>query len=262
MGELIARDPESARGCAAAAKSAPVLRAADVTFLMLTHPRPYPDPHLPLFLHGDPRVEADVAIVWRADLSDPLDKTANGIVACLPPKASEALAVPLWEARQWLTGDAQADVSDVEGAEPGMDKAWLRGRKALRWRGPEDPQTRLVKARELRPGDTIIVPSEYGGCDKFGWAPQSKDVVADLADEAAAPYEKRRAVLRLHPKLWPLVDPRWGEVARLVQDHEEGPAKALVKALGELRREQFQDRRTTGAARRRREASEKARLSL
>ena len=78
MAELIARDPESARGCAAAAKSAPVLRAADVTFLTMTHPRPHPDPHLPLFLHGDPRVEADVAIVWRGDLSDPLDKTANG----------------------------------------------------------------------------------------------------------------------------------------------------------------------------------------
>ena len=70
-------------------------------------------------------------------------------MACLPPKAAEALAVPLWEARQWLTGDAQADVSDVEGAEPGIDEARPGGREALRWRGAEDPQTRLVKAREL-----------------------------------------------------------------------------------------------------------------
>ena len=155
-------------------------------------------------------------------------------MACLPPKAAEALAIPLWEARQWLTGDAQADVSDVEGAEPGIDEARPGGREALRWRGAEDPQTRLVKARELRPGDTIIVPSEYGGCDKFGWAPQSKDVVADLADEAATPHEKRRAAFRLHPKLWPFVAPPWGEVARLLQDHEERPAKALVDALKQL----------------------------
>jgi len=234
MAELIAPDPEGARGCAAAAKSAPVLRAADVAFFTMTHPRPHPDPHLPLFLHGDPRVEADVVIVWRADLPDPPDKTAMAIVACLPPKAAEALAVPLREARQWLTGSAQADVGDVEGAEPGIEEARQRGREALRWRGAEDPQTRLVEARELRPGDTIIVPAEYGGCDKFGWAPESKNAVADLGDEAATPYEKRRAILRLHPKLWPLVDPSWGEVARLLQDHEEGPAKALVDALMEL----------------------------
>ena len=234
MGKLIARDPEGARDCAAAAKPAPVLRAADVALLTMTHPRPHPDPHLPLFLHGDPRAEADVAIVWRADLPDPPDKTAKGIVACLPPKAAEALAVPLWEARQWLTGSAQADVSDVEGAESGIERARGRGREALRWRGAEDPQTRLVEARELRPGDTIIVPAEYGGCDKFGWAPESEDAVADLGDEAATPYEARRAVLRLHPKLWPLVDPPWGEVAGLLQDHGQGPAKALVKALEDL----------------------------
>jgi CRISPR-associated endonuclease/helicase Cas3 len=233
--ELIARDPDGARACMPEAKSAPVLRTADVEFFTMTHPRPHPDPHLPLFLHGDSRVETDVSIVWRADLPDDLDETAKGIVACLPPRAAEALAVPLWEARQWLAGRAEGAVGDVEGAERESDDRQLpNGRRSLRWRGAEDAETGLVEGRQLRPGDLIVVPASYGGCDRFGWAPKSVQAVADLADAAAEPYERRRAILRLHPKLWPLTEPCWGEVARLLQDLKEESAQALFGALGEL----------------------------
>jgi CRISPR-associated endonuclease/helicase Cas3 len=176
-GELIAHDPEGARACAAAAKSAPVLRAADVTFLTMTHPRPHPDPHLPLFLHGDPRVEADVAIVWRADLPDPPDVTAKVIVAYLPPKAAEALAVPLWEARQWLTGGAQGDVSDVEGAEPGIRAERQPGREALRWRGAETRKPDLSRQGSFGPA----IPSSF------------RRNMADVTGSAGPPRAKTRS---------------------------------------------------------------------
>ena len=53
----------------------------------------------------------------KADLPDPLDETAaKEIIACLPPRPAEALAVPLWEARRWLGGAALGEVADLEGA--------------------------------------------------------------------------------------------------------------------------------------------------
>jgi CRISPR-associated endonuclease/helicase Cas3 len=192
LDKAIASDPEGVLGCMSAAKSAPVLRAADVAFFAMTNPRPHPDPHLPLFLHGDPRVEADVSVVWRADLSERLDaETATEIVSCLPPKPAEALPIPLWEARRWLTGGARGNLGDVEGAADGETDGAMGGRKALRWRGEDDEMTELVEAGDLRPGDLIVVPSTFGGCDKFGWAPGDRRSVEDLADAAAAPYARR-----------------------------------------------------------------------
>ena len=49
-----------------------------------------------------------------------------------------------------------------------------------------------------RPGDTIVVPASYGGCDDFGWNPESDDKVTDVADDCAW-RARRRPVLRVHP---------------------------------------------------------------
>jgi CRISPR-associated endonuclease/helicase Cas3 len=237
MEATIAGDPTNARSCMSAAKSAPVLRAADVEFFTMTNPRPHPDPHLPLFLHGDPRVDADVSIVWRADLPDPLDETAaKEIIACLPPRPAEALAISLWEARRWLTGAALGEVADLEGAAEADETTRPTTVKVLRWRGPDDPETRLVPAGALRGGDTIVVPAAWGGCDAFGWAPASRESVEDLADAAAEPYSARRAALRLHPALWRSDDAPWDEVARLLQERKDGTSKALIDALIDLLR--------------------------
>jgi CRISPR-associated endonuclease/helicase Cas3 len=81
----------------------------------------------------------------------------------------------------------EVDAGDVEGAtltenEPGSDNS-REHRRVLRWRGIEDG-VHVVGAEALRPGDVIVVPSSYGGYDKFGWAPGSTEAVADLAQEA------------------------------------------------------------------------------
>lgn len=43
-----------------------------------------------------------------------------------------------------------------------------------------------LAARSLRPGDVIVLPSGCGGCDEFGWAPESRRPVRDLGNLASA----------------------------------------------------------------------------
>jgi CRISPR-associated endonuclease/helicase Cas3 len=54
MDALVHAHGDAVSNCITLPKNAPVLRAADVEFFSMTNPRPYPDPHLPLFLHGEP----------------------------------------------------------------------------------------------------------------------------------------------------------------------------------------------------------------
>jgi CRISPR-associated endonuclease/helicase Cas3 len=228
--------PAAVAEASASQKDAPILRAADIGFFVMTNPHPSPDPYLPLFLHGEARAEADVSIVWRADLPERLseanEEDAKRIVACLPPRAGETLAVPVWEARNWLAKKAGVDVGDVEGAaapETAGDESGSR--KALRWRGAEDARTTLVAPHDLAPGDLLIVPSAYGGCDEFGWSPLSGEDVRDLGDEAAEPYSPRRAVLRLHSRLFHQTPELWARLAESLEATEEESAEVAIGAV-------------------------------
>jgi CRISPR-associated endonuclease/helicase Cas3 len=53
---------------------------------------------------------------------------------------------------------------------------------------------------DILPGDTVVVPVSYGGCDAEGWNPESNEPVADLAD-AARMAARKCAILRVHPNL-------------------------------------------------------------
>jgi len=243
---LLAADPAAAAKCVVAAKDAPVLRGADVGFLTMTNPRPLPDPYLPLFLHGEPTNEADVSIVWRADCeilaSSPevvsqagVTRIATAIVACQPPMPGEALRVPIWAAKAWLTrqGSDAANITDAEGERDlHPDERYPGGRPALRWRGADHEDTGLIRAGGLRAGDLIIVPSSYGGCDRFGWAPESRAPTADIADAAAVPYQARYFALRLHSALW---EDGWVDAwPRLQQSVVENAAQDVAAQLRQM----------------------------
>lgn len=239
---LTARDADAASACVPSPLSAPVLRPADIAFFATTSPLPTPDPYLPLFLHGTVEAESDVSIVWRADCGiiaeRGADKVAKAIVACMPPRTGEVLRVPLWAARDWLAGKIPADMSDT-----GFDRAAAsdgtmvrRSGLALRWRGQDSPETRLIGPRELRPGDLLIVPSSYGGCDRFGWAPLDTTPVEDIAAGAGWRYRSRYLALRLHPSLWPEADgtPPWAEIWIALQEAAEDGANTVLAALNAL----------------------------
>jgi CRISPR-associated endonuclease/helicase Cas3 len=216
--------------------SAPVMLPAYVDAFATTSPAPSADPEPALFLHGPAAAPADVQIVWRADLS-PADlgdpERAREIVSACPPSSLEAIAVPLAAARRWLSHGRTAILSDLEGlAAPGEERDLARrDPTVLRWAGARGAATEAIRARDLRPGDLIVVPASLGGADVFGWDPRSAEPVADLAEEAML-RQRHRLVQRIHPGLLRRADadeseagPSWARVAEPLEASADEPGR-------------------------------------
>ena len=114
--------------------------------------------------------------------------------------------MPIWKVRAWLTSElaAAAHVGEIEGEGQGDEvRTRTPSRLVLRWCGEDSEDTKAVGAESIRPGDVIIVPSSYGGCDRWGRAPSSNIPVADLATTAAQPFWRQRVAVRFHPHFFP-----------------------------------------------------------
>ncbi len=197
---------ENSQDLAAEKENAPILLPAYADLWSQTSPIPNADPDVSLFLHGPKRSPASVQIVWRADIAgdhlDDRDRIA-ALLDLVPPRSGEAIEIPLWAAQAWLRDiiEVQAGLSDIAERAPEETRG-PRGRRVFRYAGSDDQQrTRAVYADELRNGDLIVVPAKYGGCDQWGWAPDSPKAVTDLAEEAAMPYAGRRFAARVTPEL-------------------------------------------------------------
>ena len=230
---------------AAPRAQAPVLMPAYLDLWSQTSPPPAADPEVGLFLHGAERASADVSLVWRSDIapSDLNDETGTDlktIMELVPPRTAEMVELPIWSVTAWLNGRAaRAAIADV----PARDESDRAGRtertgtKVFRWAGSDDPRTGIVSAEDLRPGDVLIVPAEYEGCDEFGWNPRSKDPgrstarprpVRDVAHEAMWPYRHRRYSVRVTRDT--VRDAEWERVAEaLGADGADG--RELVELL-------------------------------
>lgn len=189
--QLLAKDPPQLED----QPTAPILAPWHVDYLMQTSHDPVPSPDVGVFLHGERALElADVQIAWRADLRPPpddsLDSEAWADAEWAPrlrlrlPHAGELVSLPLPAVRHWLAREPQIEIADIEslGEAKGVDS---QGRVALRV-PPRDPGGAVhpepVYASKLAPGDVIVVPALYGGCDEFGWAPTSVEPVTDLGN--------------------------------------------------------------------------------
>lgn len=183
---------------------APVLLPAHLDAWVQTSPKPVPDPEPSLWLHGPERGSPDVQVIWRADLStsllaaaaedrDALDDIRRQLVA-FAPGALESVSVPIGAVRAWLAQGEVVEVSDVVGASE-VAAATDEGRHAVRWRGDASD---VVSAEDVTPGDTLLVPSSYGGLRFENWAPEHRDPVVDLGDLVQWRQRARPAV-RLHP---------------------------------------------------------------
>ena len=206
---------------------APVLMPAYLHLWSQTSPRPAADPDVGLFLHGAERTAAGVSIVWRsdvtqADLAGETSANPGELMRLVPPRAAEAVELPPWIARAWLRHPeaTQADLPDMPQREPDFFAARTRlesSRLAFRWAGLDDSSTGTVDARDLRPGDLVVVPAGYGGCDSFGWAPDSDARVVDVAEAAARPCWGRRCAVRVSPGLLPR-NVQWGPISDVLAD--------------------------------------------
>lgn len=214
--------------------SAPVLMPAYLDLWSRTCPPPAADPDVSLFLHGVEHASASVSFVWRGDITE-ADLKPNAaadlptvdlptLLRLVPARAAEMVEVPLWAAKAWLRrprdSESAAQIADVPQRSGDQETGRTRwgGRRAFRWAGVDDPNTGLVQADELRPGDVLIVPAEYGGCDEFGWAPNFHDRVTDVADDAARPFRGRRHAVRIACDVVANKKNQWARIVEVLAD--------------------------------------------
>lgn len=168
---------------------APLLGPWHVEVLAQTSREPVPTPEIGYFLHGEHgRRDPDVTLLWRADITaDNAEEWAQRVRA-RPPHAAELLTLPLARVRRWLAGGGDelsfgdiesADAADTPRADPSRD-AIVYGRVCPP--GPDGGLDVDSERKQLRPGDVLVIPSLMGGCDEFGWAPDSTEPVEDLGD--------------------------------------------------------------------------------
>ena len=197
---LAGRIPEAARS---QRPGVPLLGIPTLDGWTRTAPIPMPDAPIPFYLHGIDRNVATVSIAWRDGLlvEDPMgadtersDTEIDADLSLLPVLAVEQVEVPLHAARRWLAGDAPTPVSDLEDdTETAVrDCSTSEPFRALVWRSNEDQGARgrrvangawvWINAEAIRPGDALVVPTERGGLDQYGWAPTSRAPVLDVAE--------------------------------------------------------------------------------
>lgn len=185
---------------------APTLLPAYLDLWCQTDPMPSVVPDPGLFLHGPQSGPEDVQVVWRADLDAPALASEDHVnvvaaVAAIPPSSLESISLPFVAARRWFTKqtDVLSGAADVEvkGDEPAPSDRG--GRRVLRWCGEK---SRIVDASQIQPGDTLVVPSSYGGIDEASrcFNPNATDDVPDIAERAAL-MSRGRPLLRLHPRV-------------------------------------------------------------
>jgi CRISPR-associated endonuclease/helicase Cas3 len=228
MGVLVLREALKATEDRAAlmmpARRAPVLMPAHVDMLSQTSPEPAVSPDASVYLHGPEAGAPDVQVVWRADLGK-ITRDWRDMVAMCPPSAAESLAMPIVAVRRWLAQeDGGADVADIEGKAGELGRVKGKIRPVLQWRGVEESEP-LEETDDVRPGMTIVAPAWYGGCDEWGWNPESVKDVDDVGD--AVKLMMGRPMLRLHESLaaqWKYV-----ELAERLRKAEQVDFKDILK---------------------------------
>jgi CRISPR-associated endonuclease/helicase Cas3 len=224
------------------APDAPVLMPEHVVAFSRTSPPPAWSPDPSLFLHGAPTSPADVNVVWRADLDKNLndDGVVAQILALVPPRSAEVVALPIGLVRRWLNGET-GDAADVEKEAFVEDERDIKPKElrfAWNWRGSDG--VKRVSSKGIQPGETLVVPSAYGGCDEYGWNPQSLTVL-DVALEASLPYAHHFFAVRLHRALLDQIpsddaDYQWRRISACLEDYRDDPRKSgeLLEKLIEV----------------------------
>lgn len=199
FGEII--QGQDLDGLITEANDPPVLMPSHLDMLVQTSPEPAFEPDIPLLLHGKSDSYPDVQVIWRADLPDDLESlgenSVRDVISLMPPSSYEAAPVPVWAVRAFLAGRG-TDFPDTEGNGPLAitGNGRVEPMNVFLWKGMEAGT--IVSANDVRPGQTIVMPSSYGGYDAYGWNPDWRQPVQDVAEIAAAKVFGRN-VLRVHP---------------------------------------------------------------
>ncbi len=214
----------------------PVLLAPHLDVLALTNPPPpaHADLDIESFLHGQDEGQPDVQVVWRADLTDENRAHWPEIVTAVPPRVQEAVSIPIYELRRWLAALASGEAADATALsdtdrnlrdDTEEAQAQIAAAIVYQWQGrDEDPICNAVwTTDDIFPGSFVVVPAAYGGCDRFGWAPESPHPAEDVGDLLPAQRLRR---IRLHPRVHSFVsegDARRIYEVQMLQDEGAEP---------------------------------------
>ncbi|SHE25633.1 type I-G CRISPR-associated helicase/endonuclease Cas3g [Actinomyces glycerinitolerans] len=204
---LALRHLEVPDGLSAPRPLLPLLLPAHLDAWARTNPAPTNDPPVDPYLHGIDKSTPPVTIAWRAGLvrrnegadgEDTLEllSYAGSVADAIPLRSEECVEVSFMAVRAWLQEGKSEDLADVDDYDDFDDVPFRdddSDRQVLRRRA--DGWWEPVSAPDLRPGDTIIAPCEYGGLDRFGWNPSSKETVKDVSELAS--LRRGQPMLRL-----------------------------------------------------------------
>lgn len=180
-------------------KSTPSLTDSHLDLLCQTDQMPAIDPSISAYLHGPDLYPADVQVIWRDFEHELTEDKLSSYVSSLnliPPMTMEACPVPVPAVREWLQGKKIIDsIYDVDGQSMSIVSKQKGGLPVIRWLGPD--KTEIVEPEKIAPGDTIVVPSTYGGCDVYGWNPLSRKSVPDIS-ESCSRWGRGRVLIRIN----------------------------------------------------------------
>jgi CRISPR-associated endonuclease/helicase Cas3 len=195
----------------------PVISRSTLDVWARTSPTPQPDVPVAPYLHGIGVGEPTVSVVWRADLQGDAPERWMPTLDRIPPSVDEAIELPISAVRRWLGQlspatplvgrptthqAAETGASDLESQEHGEAAEAARvgaaGPRVLRYRGVDAHAA--VTSQGIRPGDFVIVPANWGGCDRYGWHPGSPSLVIDIADVIGW-RGRQTAAIRIGPVL-------------------------------------------------------------
>lgn len=189
-----------------------------------TSPTPQPDQPVEPYLHGIDGNRQPVTLVWRAGLHEANRDDWDKIVDAMPPVAGESLEVDASAVRRWLTGSGTdphtSDLDVATAAADAEEEPATFDRKVLRFK--KRGESAVISPAQIRPGDVIVVPATYGGCDEYGWDPSCAQEVLDVADVARNPRPGATLLLRVGPTLRSLVEAHHRDdiVLRALEDLE------------------------------------------
>lgn len=197
------------------------------------HDAPFLD--ISSWLHGTKSSVADVSVVWRSDLKATETDLWVDILNARPPLTREAINIPIYAVRAWLEERQEQKITDLEGTNVSSGDARYSNKPVLCWRGSDD--CHVITSRSIRPGDTIVVPSGYGGCNVYGWNPGNNNAVKDIADFCSLERGKHH-VVRLYSGFMDWIGDSKPEIFEAVEeliaaenqiDPEEGVDQERVK---------------------------------
>ncbi|MDE2655110.1 MAG: CRISPR-associated endonuclease Cas3'' [Gemmatimonadota bacterium] len=146
------------------------------------------------YFAGIPDAELSVCLFWRANVPD------HGRRIRPRARDGETVRCPIRQVRRALI--AHDD---------------------LRRLGPDGLTVEVITARDIRPDDTLVLPSDRGLLDDFGWNPDSTAPVADVSVPNPGTPPVPAADLELHGRAV-------GARARLIAERL-GLAPALIRAV-------------------------------